>query len=171
MLWVKAFHIIFVASWFAGLFYLPRIFVNLAMVPPDSVAERERLLLMARKLMRFMTILMVPALGLGLWLWLGYGIGGKPPADWMSLKLAVVVLTLGYHHLCMRHLKHFESGQASHSHVWYRWFNEAPVLLMVAAVLLVVGPSLSSSAISSTNSREAMVTPIARSTTVAGICR
>ena len=138
MLWVKAFHIIFVASWFAGLFYLPRIFVNLAMVPPDSVAERERLLLMARKLMRFMTILMVPALGLGLWLWLGYGIGGNPQADWMSLKLAVVVLTLGYHHLCMRHLKHFEAGQASHSHVWYRWFNEAPVLLMVAAVLLVV---------------------------------
>ena len=138
MLWVKAFHIIFVASWFAGLFYLPRIFVNLAMVPPDSVAERERLLLMARKLMRFMTILMVPALGLGLWLWLGYGIGGNPQADWMSLKLAIVVLTLGYHHLCMRHLKHFASGQASHSHVWYRWFNEAPVLLMVAAVLLVV---------------------------------
>jgi putative membrane protein len=138
MLWVKAFHIIFVASWFAGLFYLPRIFVNLAMVPPDSVAERERLLLMARKLMRFMTILMVPALGLGLWLWLGYGIGGNPPADWMSLKLAVVVLTLGYHHMCTRHLKYFESGQASHSHVWYRWFNEAPVLLMVAAVLLVV---------------------------------
>jgi len=138
MLWVKAFHIIFVASWFAGLFYLPRIFVNLAMVPPDSVAERERLLLMARKLMRFMTILMVPALGLGLWLWLGYGIGGNPQADWMNLKLAVVALTLGYHHLCMRHLKHFEYGQASHSHVWYRWFNEAPVLLMVAAVLLVV---------------------------------
>ena len=138
MLWVKAFHIIFVASWFAGLFYLPRIFVNLAMVPPDSVAERERLLLMAQKLMRFMTILMVPALGFGLWLWLGYGIGGNPPADWMSLKLAVVVLTLGYHHLCMRHLKHFESGEASHSHVWYRWFNEASVLLMVAAVLLVV---------------------------------
>jgi putative membrane protein len=139
MLWVKAFHIIFVASWFAGLFYLPRIFVNLAMVPPDSMAERERLLLMARKLMRFMTILMVPALGLGLWLWLGYGIGGNPQADWMSLKLAVVVLTLGYHHVCMRHLKHFESGQTSpHSHVWYRWFNEAPVLLMVAAVLLVV---------------------------------
>jgi putative membrane protein len=93
---------------------------------------------MARKLMRFMTILMVPALGLGLWLWLGYGIGGNPQADWMNLKLAVVALTLGYHHLCMRHLKHFEAGQASHSHVWYRWFNEAPVLLMVAAVLLVV---------------------------------
>ena len=69
MLWVKAFHIVFVASWFAGLFYLPRIFVNLAMVPPESVAERERLLLMARKLLRFTTLLAVPAVGLGLWLW------------------------------------------------------------------------------------------------------
>ena len=65
MLWVKAFHIVFVASWFAGLFYLPRIFVNLAMVAPDSAAERARLLLMARKLSRFMAILAVPALGLG----------------------------------------------------------------------------------------------------------
>jgi putative membrane protein len=75
MLWVKSFHIVFIASWFAGLFYLPRIFVNLAMVPPESIAERERLLLMARKLLRFTTLLAVPALGFGLWLWLGYGIG------------------------------------------------------------------------------------------------
>ena len=75
MLWIKAFHIVFVASWFAGLFYLPRIFVNLAMVPDDSVAERERLLLMARKLLRFTTILSVPAivLGVGRWHWLGTG--------------------------------------------------------------------------------------------------
>jgi putative membrane protein len=138
MLWVKAFHIVFVASWFAGLFYLPRIFVNLAMVAPGSIAEHERLLLMARKLMRFMTILMVPALGLGIWLWLGYGIGSNPQAPWMSAKLALVLVTLGYHHLCMRHLKQFESGEAHHSHVWYRWFNELPVLLMVAVVVLVV---------------------------------
>ena len=69
MLWVKAFHIVFVASWFAGLFYLPRIYVNLAMVPPGSVAERERLLLMSRKLLRFTTLLAVPAVGLGLWTW------------------------------------------------------------------------------------------------------
>ena len=75
MLWVKSFHIVFVASWFAGLFYLPRIFVNLAMVPAGSVAERERLLLMAKKLLRFTTLLAVPAVALGLWLWLGYGIG------------------------------------------------------------------------------------------------
>lgn len=138
MLWVKAFHIVFVASWFAGLFYLPRIFVNLAMVPADSVAERDRLLLMARKLLRFMNILMLPALALGLWLWLGYGIGGMPPVPWMSLKLLAVALALFYHHLCMRHLQYFELGQASHSHIWYRWFNEAPVLLMVASVMLVV---------------------------------
>ena len=78
MLWIKAFHIVFVASWFAGLFYLPRIFVNLAMVPPGSTAERERLLLMARKLLRFMTMIAVLAIGLGLWLWLGWwrGAGG-----------------------------------------------------------------------------------------------
>jgi len=74
-LWVKALHIVFVASWFAGLFYLPRFFVNLAMVPADSVAERERLLLMARKLLRFSSILMWPALALGLLLWLFYGVG------------------------------------------------------------------------------------------------
>jgi putative membrane protein len=138
MLWVKAFHIIFVASWFAGLFYLPRIFVNLAMVPPQSEAERERLLLMARKLLRFMTLLMWPALALGLVLWLVYGIGGMPPANWMSLKLVAVLLAIGYHHLCARHLRYFESGEASHSHIWYRWFNEAPVLLMVAAVVFAV---------------------------------
>ncbi|MBC7323709.1 MAG: CopD family protein, partial [Moorella sp. (in: Bacteria)] len=66
MLWVKAFHIVFVASWFAGLFYLPRIFVNLAMVEPGSIAERERLLTMARKLMRFTSLLACPAVGLGL---------------------------------------------------------------------------------------------------------
>jgi protoporphyrinogen IX oxidase len=138
MLWVKAFHIVFVASWFAGLFYLPRIFVNLAMVPPESVPERERLLLMSRKLLRFMTLLMWPALALGLVLWLGYGIGGMPPTQWMLWKLLAVVLAVGYHYLCARHLRFFESGAASHSHIWYRWFNEAPVLLLVAAVVLVV---------------------------------
>ena len=94
MLWVKAFHIVFVASWFAGLFYLPRIFVNLAMVAPGSVAERERLLLMARKLLRFTTLLAVPALALGLWLFLGYGIGRGPGSGWMHAKLAVVVLVM-----------------------------------------------------------------------------
>ncbi|MFN4102767.1 MAG: CopD family protein [Tepidimonas sp.] len=138
MLWVKTFHIVFIASWFAGLFYLPRIFVNLAMVPADSPAERERLLLMARKLLRFMTLLAVPALALGLWLWLGYGIGLGPGNGWMHAKLAIVVVLIGYHYACARLLRRFETGANRHGHRWYRWFNEVPVLLMVGAVALVV---------------------------------
>jgi putative membrane protein len=135
-LWVKSFHIVFVASWFAGLFYLPRIFVNLALVPPESAAERQRLLLMARKLLRFTTLLAVPALALGAWLWLGYGIGRG--AGWLHAKLAVVALALAYHHACARILRGFEAGAMARSHTWYRWFNEAPVLLLVAAVVLAV---------------------------------
>ncbi len=138
MLWVKAFHIVFVASWFAGLFYLPRIFVNLALVPVESVAEQQRLLLMARKLLRFTTILAVPALALGLWLWLGYGIGKGPGNGWLHAKLAGVLLVIGYHHACGSLLKKFERNQNRRSHVWYRWFNEVPVLLLVAVVVLVV---------------------------------
>ncbi len=138
MLWIKALHIVFVASWFAGLFYLPRIFVNLAMVPEGSEAERDRLLLMARKLYRFMTILAVPALVLGLLLWLHYGIGKGPGNGWMHAKLLIVLLLLGYHHSCARILRQFEAGQMQRSHVWFRWFNEAPVLMMLAAVCLVV---------------------------------
>jgi putative membrane protein len=138
MLWVKSFHIVFVASWFAGLFYLPRIFVNLAMVDAGSVAERQRLLTMARKLMRFMTLLAVPALALGLWLWLGYGIGRGSGNGWMHAKLFIVVLLLGYHHACGRLLRSFERGENRRSHTWYRWFNEAPVILMIVAVVLVV---------------------------------
>jgi putative membrane protein len=138
MLWVKALHIVFVASWFAGLFYLPRIFVNLAMVPADSVAERERLLLMARKLLRFTSLLAVPALAFGLWLWLGYRIGLGAGNGWMHAKLLVVLLVLGYHHACSVVLKRFVRGENQRSHVWYRWFNEAPVLMLLAAVILVV---------------------------------
>ena len=138
MLWVKSFHIVFIASWFAGLFYLPRIFVNLAMVPPESVAERARLILMARKLLRFSTILAVPALGLGLWLYLGYGIGRGPGNGWMHAKLAVVALVMGYHHACGRMLNKFIANRSTRSHVWLRWFNEVPVVLLLIAVILVV---------------------------------
>ena len=138
MLWVKSLHIVFVVSWFAGLFYLPRIFVNLAMVPADSLAERERLLLMARKLLRFTTVLAAPALVFGLWLWLGYGIGQGAGNGWLHAKLAVVVLALGYHHACGSILKKFVRGAPARSHVWYRWFNEIPVLLLLIAVVLVV---------------------------------
>jgi len=137
-LWVKAFHIVFVASWFAGLFYLPRLFVNLAMVPADSHAERERLLLMARKLYRFAGGLMVLALGLGLVLWLGYGVGRGPGSGWMHAKLALVVATIGYHHVCRSLLRGFERFENRRSHRWYRVFNEVSVLLFAATVVLVV---------------------------------
>ncbi len=136
MLWIKSLHIVFIVSWFAGLFYLPRIFVNLAMLPSSSVAEHERLVLMARKLLRFSTILSVPAIGFGLWLYLGYGIGKG--AGWMHVKLLVVLLAVGYHHACGSLLKKFVANANSRSHKWYRWFNEVPVLLLTAAVILVV---------------------------------
>lgn len=136
MLWVKSLHIVFVASWFAGLFYLPRIFVNLAMETDQTATTR--LLLMARKLYRFMTMLAIPALGFGLWLWLGYGIGKGPGNGWLHAKLAVVVLLIGYHHACGSLLKKFENGRNARSHTWYRWFNEVPVLALLAAVILVV---------------------------------
>ena len=136
MLWVKALHIVFVASWFAGLFYLPRIFVNLAL-EKDATAT-ERLILMARKLYRFMTLLMIPALAFGLWLWLGYGIGKGPGNGWMHAKLAIVVLLVGYHHGCGALLKKFERGENKRGDTWYRWFNEVPVIGLLAAVILVV---------------------------------
>jgi putative membrane protein len=137
-LWIKGFHIVFVASWFAGLFYLPRLFVNLAMVPADSHAERERLLMMARKLYRFATILMVPALGLGAWMWLGYGVGRGEGNGWMHAKLGLVVLVIGYHHVCLALLRRFERMASRRSDRWYRVFNEVSVLLFIAIVLLVV---------------------------------
>ena len=134
MLWIKAFHVVFVASWFAGLFYLPRLFVNLTQVPVDSHAERERLLLMARKLYRFASLLMVPALGLGLWLWLGHGISG----GWLHAKLALVVLALVYHHACRSLLRRFERFENRRSERWLRVFNESAVLLFAAIVVLVI---------------------------------
>jgi protoporphyrinogen IX oxidase len=135
-LWVKAFHIVFVASWFAGLFYLPRLFVNLATVPADSHAERERLLLMARRLYRFASLLMLPALALGLWLWLGYGVGSG--SGWLHAKLVLVVGAVGYHHVCRTLLRRFEQFDNRRSQRWYRVFNEVSVLLFAATVVLVV---------------------------------
>ena len=137
-LWIKAFHIVFVASWFAGLFYLPRLFVNLAMVAHDSHAERERLLLMARKLYRFATLLMLPALGLGLVMWLAYGVGRGPGSGWMHLKLLLVLGVVGYHHVCRRLMRDFEQMANRRSERWFRVFNEVTVLLFIAIVLLVV---------------------------------
>jgi putative membrane protein len=138
MLWVKSLHIVFVTSWFAGLFYLPRIFVNLAMAEREDKAVTERLLLMARKLYRFSGMLMVVALVFGLWLWLGYGIGRGPGNGWLHAKLALVVLLIGYHHACGSLLRKFEGGANVRSHKWYRWFNEVPVIGLLAIVILVV---------------------------------
>jgi putative membrane protein len=137
MLWVKAFHIVFVVSWFAGLFYLPRIFVNLAMVPAESVAERERLLLMARKLYKFVTPIGALAVIFGLWLWFGFGFAG----GWVYAKTALVLGLIAYHFWCGRLLREFAAGQNARSHVWFRFFNEVPVLaLLVICILVVVKP-------------------------------
>ena len=132
MLWIKALHIVFIASWFAGLFYLPRIFVNLAQ--ETNGAAIERLLGMGRRLYRFTSILMIPALIFGLWLWLGYGFKG----GWLHAKLALVILAIGYHHACGALLKKFARGANTKSHKWFRWFNEVPVVLLLLIVILVV---------------------------------
>ncbi|MDP1612265.1 MAG: CopD family protein [Sulfuritalea sp.] len=134
MLWVKAFHIVFVVSWFAGLFYLPRIFVNLAMVPADSHAERERLLLMAGKLYRFVTPIGVLAIAFGLWLWFGYGFAG----GWLHAKVTLVLFLAAYHVWCGKLLAAFASGRPTKTHVWFRFFNEMPVLVLVAICILTV---------------------------------
>lgn len=136
MLWIKALHIVFIASWFAGLFYLPRIFVNLAQT--SDKGAHDVLLGMARRLFRFMTILAIPAVLLGLWLFMIYGIGRSPGSGWMHAKLAIVVLTIGYHHGCGVLLRKFEAGGNTRSHTFYRWFNELPVLFLLAATILVV---------------------------------
>jgi putative membrane protein len=142
MLWVKSFHIVFVASWFAGLFYLPRIFVNLAMVDPASAPERERLLLMATKLYRFTALLSWPAVLLGVWLlvllWGVPGFGQGPGSGWLYTKLLVVALAIAYQEVCGHRLRRFKAGTEHRGHVWFRWFNEIPVLLLLAAVILVV---------------------------------
>ncbi len=132
MLWIKAFHIIFVVSWFAGLFYLPRLFVNHAMATESS--EIERLKLMEHKLYRFMAPLAILALILGTWLWLGYGFSG----GWMHAKLALVTLLISYHLYCGHLVKVFAADKNTRSHKFYRFFNEAPVLILMAVTILVV---------------------------------
>ena len=134
MLVVKTLHIWMVISWFAGLFYLPRIFVNLAMVPADSHAERERLLLMAGKLFKFMTPLGFLAVVLGLWLWFGYGFAG----GWLHAKTALVAIHVVYHWHCGRVLQAFRTGTNAKSHVWFRFYNELPVVVLLIVLFLVV---------------------------------
>lgn len=132
MLTLKAFHIVFVVSWFAGLFYLPRLFVNHAMV--EDAATRERLAMMEMKLYRFMTPLGILAVGFGLWLWFGYDFAG----GWLHAKTLLVVFLIAYHLYCGRLMRAFAEGRNTRSHVWYRYFNEIPVLVLFVVVFLVV---------------------------------
>ena len=132
MLVLKSLHIIFVVSWFAGLFYLPRLFVNHAMV--EDAATRERLALMEFKLYRFMTPLGILAVGLGLWLWFGYGWSG----GWLHAKTTLVLLLVAYHLYCGKLMRDFAAGRNTRSHVWFRVFNEVPVLVLAAVVFLAV---------------------------------
>jgi protoporphyrinogen IX oxidase len=135
--WIKALHIVFVISWFAGLFYLPRLFVNMAM--ETDATSSERLILMARKLYRFMSILSIPAVLLGMWLWwLGAGVAKGPGGGWIYAKVALVILLIGYHHACGVLLKRFENARNVRTHTWFRWFNEVPVILLLAIVVLVI---------------------------------
>jgi len=133
-LWLKTFHIVLITSWFAGLFYLPRIFVNLA--DEKNGEAHARLLGMADRLFRFMTILAVPAVLLGLTLWLHFRVGAGDM--WMHAKLFFVLLIIGYHHACWGLLKKFRAGKNTKSGVWFRWFNEVPVILLVIVVALVI---------------------------------
>ncbi|MDI9335162.1 MAG: CopD family protein [Cytophagales bacterium] len=136
MLWIKSLHIVFIASWFAMLFYVPRIFVNLAQIESPSSAEYQRLIGMAQRLYRFGTFLALPALGFGLALWVLYGIGSGQ--SWFYAKMVAVALTLGYHHACGLLLRKFQNAKNTRNQKWFRWFNEVPVLLLLVAVVLVV---------------------------------
>lgn len=135
-LWVKAFHLIAVITWFAALFYLPRLFVYHAMA--EDEISRERFKVMERKLYRgIMTPSMIVTLALGLWMlvdnWAFYKTQG-----WMHAKLALVVVLVGYHHMCLAYMKRFAEDRNTKDHVFYRVFNEVPVLFLIAIIILVI---------------------------------
>ncbi len=133
MLWIKSLHIVFMVTWFAGLFYLPRLFVYHAMA--DDKAGRERFKVMERKLyFGIMTPGGVLTLLFGTWLWLGYGLGG----GWLHLKLALVAVLIAYHLWCGKLLLDLRHDRNTHSHVWFRWFNEFPVVILLTVVILAV---------------------------------
>jgi putative membrane protein len=132
MLWIKSFHIIFMVTWFAGLFYLPRLFVYHAM--SDDAPSRERFKIMERKLFYgIMTPGAVLTIAFGLWLWLGYGFYG----GWLHAKMALVAVLVAYHAYCGKLMVDFKHDRNRHGHVFYRVLNELPVILLVAIILLV----------------------------------
>jgi putative membrane protein len=138
MLWVKAFHIVFVVTWFAGLFYLPRLFVYHALAQDRPSIERFKV--MERKLFwGIMTPGAVLTILFGVWLWFGWfrGAEGETPR-WLLAKIALVAILVAYHLWCWRLMRDFAEERNTRSHVWFRWFNEFPVLILIATVLLVV---------------------------------
>ncbi|HJS39151.1 MAG TPA: CopD family protein [Burkholderiales bacterium] len=133
MLWVKSLHIVFMVTWFAGLFYLPRLFVYHAMA--EDEISRRRFQVMERKLFwGIMTPGGVLTVLSGLWLWLGWGFSG----GWLYAKVALVGALVGYHVWCGRLMLDFRAGRNRRTHTWFRWFNEFPTLVLFAAVFLVV---------------------------------
>ncbi len=136
MLWVKAFHVIFVVCWFAGIFYLPRLFVYHAM--SDDEISNQRFKIMERKLYYgIMTPSAVLAIIFGIWL-LYFNVSYYMQAGWMHIKLALVLLLIIYHFMCGKYLKDFKRDRNKHSHKFYRWFNEVPVVILVAVIILVI---------------------------------
>lgn len=136
MIWVKAFHIIFMVAWFAGLFYLPRLFVNHAMTEDQAV--RDRLALMERKLYRFITPWMALTIGFGLWLTVDYAWTAYQHMWWLQIKLVLVTALVAYHFYCGRIIRDLANNRCQRSHTWFRWFNELPVLVLFVAVILAV---------------------------------
>ncbi|MEO8157292.1 MAG: CopD family protein [Betaproteobacteria bacterium] len=132
MLWIKSFHIIFMVTWFAGLFYLPRLFVYHAM--SEDAVSRERFKIMERKLYYgIMTPGALLTIGFGTWLWLVYDFHG----GWLYAKLALVAMLVAYHVYCGKLLLDFKHDRDVHGHLFYRWLNELPVVALIAIVLLV----------------------------------
>ena len=135
-LWLKTFHIVFMVSWYAGLFYLPRLFVHHAM--SEDAATRERLEIMERKLYYFVTPWALLTVILGLWMLAYFPLESLKSMGWVHAKIALVVLLLVFHFWCGHLVKAFKGGANPHSHVWFRWFNEVPLIFLVIVVILVV---------------------------------
>lgn len=136
MLWIKAFHIIFLVSWFAGIFYLPRLFVNHAMT--DNAEVKKQLEGMEYRLYRFITPFAILTLLLGLWLYFDYAQALYEHMYWLDIKLILITLLYVYHFYCGKIIRDFKAGNNTRSHVFYRWFNEFPVLILFTVVILVV---------------------------------
>ena len=137
MVWVKALHIVFMMSWFAGLFYLPRLFVYHAQC--EVAAGDERFKLMERKLYRFIAPWAALTVVLGVWMLLDYAWATYAASGWLHAKLMLVLVLIGYHLYCGKLVADFRAGRNRRSHIFYRWFNELPVLLLLGIVLLAVG--------------------------------